>query len=730
VIYLILSIVFGVIAVAGLLGAWLKRPKRVVLSWLAISAAIAAGAAYTESFWPVPAFGLMVAWAGIGALKTMSLAWRMKTGFTVYVALGAMFALYPTIHDEIMCPDVPKEQVHTLRSTCPEVVDNMDAEPREALLEAALVGDKGITQFLLYNMDFRMVRGLDLKGGLRLVYTVDVDEAIKDARDRNYDDLRAALTKSYGFVEGEQATVEEMQKLKAVLSMGKPRDKTSTVTVSFKEPADSKKHINDKLLVPFLREMSILRSADGKEVTLQIRNDTETYIRERAVNQARETILRRVDGMGVKEAAVSVRDEDIIVEIPGSKESEFTQIRDIISETARLEFKMLDDEANFFEPYASSEQVPEGIAFDIENAPIGPGKTQPNYYARLQKKKGESMEEALTRFKEWADTLPMVDQDHEIGFSKFYRVNEDTEEYEAVGWRTYYLRGKAELTGDMVRDAQALSDQSDTGFGAWYVNMTLTPGGAQQFEDITAANVKRRFAIVLDGKVESAPEIREKIGGGQARITMGAGGVQQQLKDARKLELVLRSGALPAPISPSNEQRLRASLGEDAIGQGMQAAAVGGLLVLVLMVFSYKKVGLIANLAVCFNLLLQISVLAMFGASMTLPGIAGLALTVGMAVDANVLINERIKEELASGKSSRAAVSVGYDKAFSAIIDGNATTLISALILAQYGSGPIKGFAVTLIIGMLTNLFTGVVVTRLIFEFWVRGRRDTKLSMA
>ena len=143
----------------------------------------------------------------------------------------------------------------------------------------------------------------------------------------------------------------------------------------------------------------------------------------------------------------------------------------------------------------------------------------------------------------------------------------------------------------------------------------------------------------------------------------------------------------------------------------------------------YKRAGAIAVIAVFFNLLLQLTVLSMFSASMTLPGIAGLALTVGMAVDANVLINERIIEELKSGKGARAAVQLGYDRAFSAIIDGNATTLINAFVLAQYGTGPIKGFAVTLIVGMICNLFTGVVVTRLFFEFWVRGRRNVNLGM-
>ena len=203
--------------------------------------------------------------------------------------------------------------------------------------------------------------------------------------------------------------------------------------------------------------------------------------------------------------------------------------------------------------------------------------------------------------------------------------------------------------------------------------------------------------------------------------------MMKKATNAKKLELVLRSGALPAPISPSNEQRIGPSLGQDAIVAGLKGGAAGTALVLIFMAVYYTRAGLIANIAVLFNLVLQIAVLAMFGASMTLPGIAGLVLTIGIAVDANVLINERIREELRQGKSPRQAVDVGYDKAFSAILDGHVTTLISGLILAQYGTGPIKGFAITLIVGIAVSLFTGVVCTRLMFDWAVRGRRAKKL---
>ncbi len=729
-IYNIFAIALGVLALASFAGAWLRRAQRVTYIWAGCSAVIGAGAAFYNNFWPVPVFTLVTLWALFGTLRTMNNAWRLKVGFSLGLALAAAMSLYPTVHDEIMCSD----QRADIPTTCPLELAELDAETRAQWEEAAEKGDRGFGNWLLTNLPFRMVRGLDLKGGLRLVYTVDVDEAIRDKRDRYYDDLRIALTKAYGFAAGEEPTLDELKKLNEKVKLSKPRDRADSIVAVFVDPADSTKLIDAKLLLSFRNELNAVRETDGKKVTLRIKNTVESALRQKAVAQAKETILNRVDSMGVKEAAVSDREEDIIVEIPGTDERAFQEIRDIISQTARLEFKMLDDDTDFFEPYATSEETPEGMNFQLENAPVGLNPTtgkansNPVYYATLKALTGESLESALNRMKEWTQTLP-VDEDHEIGFGPLYEFDEESEQTTHVGWRTYYLKSKAELTGDMVRDAQAGTDQSDAGFGKWFVTMDLDRVGQRIFGDVTEANVKRRFAIILDGKVQSAPEIQEKIGGGTARISMGGGGPEQQFQEAKALELVLRSGALPAPISPSNEQRIGPSLGRDAIDSGLKAAGIGGILVLALMFLSYRRAGLIANFAVFFNLVLQLTVLSMFSASMTLPGIAGLALTVGMAVDANVLINERIKEELALGKLARAAVTTGYDKAFSAILDGNATTLISGLILAQYGTGPIKGFAVTLIVGMVCNLFTGVVVTRLFFEFWVRGRRNIKLGI-
>ena len=476
-----------------------------------------------------------------------------------------------------------------------------------------------------------------------------------------------------------------------------------------------------------------MRSTDRKVATFHIKKEVEETIRNSAVAQAKDKILRRVDSLGLKEATISTRGDDIVVEVPGDDTRQFESIKAIISQTARLEFKMLDDEADFFAPLSQScpSCDAEGIVFGLENAPMGEGKgTKTIAYAELKLRPGETMNDSHKRFSAWAATLPVPDT-HQIAFMKLEPELGEDGKFKDTGWRSMYVLSRAEITGDMIRDAGKEPDQSNGGgMGGWLVRMEFSPQGADRFEKITGANVKKRFAIILDEKVESAPVINQKISGGSAVITMGTNGsAADQLKSASDLELVLKSGALPAPIDYKGEQRIGPSLGTDAILQGVKGAALSSLLVFFVMVLIYSRAGLIANVAVMFNLVLQIAILAMLGASMTLPGLAGLSLTIGIAVDANVLINERIRDELRAGKSPRQAVDIGYDRAFSAIVDGHVTTLISGLILFQYGSGPIKGFAVTLIVGMIVSLFTGVVCTRLVFDWVVRWRKVKQLSL-
>ena len=283
------------------------------------------------------------------------------------------------------------------------------------------------------------------------------------------------------------------------------------------------------------------------------------------------------------------------------------------------------------------------------------------------------------------------------------------------------LHEQSLMTGQYITNAEVhINSQYNTP----YVSLTFDKQGARIFERITGNNVKKRLAIVLDGVVYSAPVIQERISGGQASITGSF-----TMSEARDLAIVLRAGALPAPVKILEETTVGPSLGQDSIHEGLLSCLIGGLGVAVFMVVYYSMSGLIADFALVLNILLIMAGLAGFGATLTLPGIAGIALTIGMAVDANVLIYERIREELRLGKTPRAALETGYERATVTILDSNVTTLIASLVLFQFGTGPIRGFAVTLSIGLLANLFTAIIVTRLIFDYLLYYRRMRTLSI-
>ena len=277
------------------------------------------------------------------------------------------------------------------------------------------------------------------------------------------------------------------------------------------------------------------------------------------------------------------------------------------------------------------------------------------------------------------------------------------------------------LTGASLETAKVqISDR----FSEPNVSIKFNSQGASDFDRITAENVRRRLAIVLDGVVHSAPVIQERISGGQAQITGNF-----TMDEARDLAIVLRAGALPAPVNILEERTVGPSLGSDSIRQGIMATIIGCFLVILFMVIYYRLSGFVADLALIINIILVLGILIAFKGTLTLPGIAGLLLTVGMAVDANVLIFERIREELRTGKTIRLSLDTGYKRAFITIIDTHVTGIVSAIFLIIFGTGPIKGFAVTLIIGLLASLFTAVFVTRIIFDYFTLNFNIKKLSI-
>jgi protein-export membrane protein SecD len=417
-------------------------------------------------------------------------------------------------------------------------------------------------------------------------------------------------------------------------------------------------------------------------------DESQATVRKHAVEQALETIRNRIDETGVKEPSITLKgDRGIDVQLPGTTNLE--QAVAAVGTTARLEFLLVDEEAD-------ASKLNAGL---------------------------DAAKAALSE-KDFADDDTLSDWLKENGhLSQTDRLMWQYEKEGGVRHRTrpYILKDEVILSGDDVNNAQT---QPDPQTGEPYVQLEFRPHGQAIFADITGANVGKRFAIVLDEEVRSAPVINERINGA-ARISMGTGNIDEQYKEAGMLALVLRSGALPAPVTVGEVRTVGASLGASAIKEGIYAALLGCVLVLAFAGIYYRVSGVLADLSLMVNGLLCVALLALAGATLTLPGIMGIALTIGMAVDANIIIYERIREELREGKSPRAAIDAGFDRASVAVFDSNLSALLAGVVLYSYGTGPIKGFAVTLMIGIITTVYTGVFVTRTFMDLVFSGRRTT-----
>ncbi len=567
--------------------------------------------------------------------------------------------------------------------------------------------------------DRKISPGLDIRGGLRLSYDVEVDAAVRDRRELRADELLRELGVRLGVVpKGDTPTREQLSKVRervAISSAGERR-----IHLVFKDAKDA-----DKLDHDLINRYNDLREVarNAGDVSLEVRKEFLEQIQETAVQQARETIQNRVDGLGMKEASVTAQNTDIIVEVPGADQKAFDKIREIISKTARLEFEIVDDEASFVSELSD---LPAGIT--RQNEVVSAGTTKPQTSSSYLVSKGKEARKQLSTYVDALKASGKIPEDHKLLIGELDRIADETGAKPEPAWRTYYLFGRAEVTGQAIEDAMVSNDPQAG--GKPYVAINFNSDGADAFKDLTGRNVKRRMAIVLDDIVASAPVIQTEIGGGHCQITLGGFRPYNEiLNEARDLVLVLKAGALPVPIRPSNEQMIGPSLGADGVALGVRGAGVSILIVLLFMALYYEVGGVIADVMVMLHLLFLLAAQAFFGATMTLPGLVALALNMGMAVDANVLVNERIREELRAGKSARVAVEQGFARAFSSIFDSQITTLIAGVVLFQYGTGPIKGFAVTLILGICTSLFTGVFCSRVAFDWLVRGLRVQRLRV-
>ena len=443
-------------------------------------------------------------------------------------------------------------------------------------------------------------------------------------------------------------------------------EKVEGTQLQLKVPSGSAERVRAVLKGDFgnLTEARTPQTSGGMtDFYLTLSKEEMRALRDYAVDQSLETIRNRVDQFGVSEPIIQRQgQEDILIQLPGIQDPD--RAKEIIGKTALLEFKLVDEAAN------------------VEDAiRTGPPPGRQVLYGHAGKGEGG------------------------LGAEK----------------SAYVLEARTLMTGEYITDARVRPSSQLEGP---YVELILNSSGARLFEEITAANVKRRLAIVLDNRVYSAPVIQERIGGGRASIT-GSFTIQE----ARDLAIILRAGALPAPVEIAEERTVGPSLGQDSIKQGITSFIVGGALVVVFMIAYYKGAGLLAIVAVIFNLLFMMAILAGFQAVLTLPGIAGIVLTIGMAVDANVLINERIREELRAGRAIRSAIEAGYEHALPAILDSNITTFLSGVILFQFGTGPIKGFAVTLCVGILTTVLTAVYLTRIYYDQRMAARKLESISI-
>ncbi len=442
-----------------------------------------------------------------------------------------------------------------------------------------------------------------------------------------------------------------------------------------------------------------------------------------ATDRAMEIIRNRIDQFGVAEPLVQRQgDERIVVQLPGLTDRE--RAIELIGKTALLEFKLLrnaDEVKAVFDRLdsylaARGAGAQAGVDTALRRTPLT------GHFIGLQGSAFIRKEElpVVERLLAFAGVDSIVPRDSQLLWGPSGDIQGGVE-----GRELFVVKREPEMTGGSIASAEARVGLESTNPGAWGVSMTMTPRGRADFARVTGNNVGRRLAIVLDGVVNSAPSIRERIPSGDASIT-GGGFTVESSKD---LAIVLRAGALPAPVTIIEERSVGPSLGNDSIRQGVTAGWIGTVLVVVFMAVYYQLSGLIAIGAMVLNMVYVMACLAGLGATLTLPGIAGLVLTVGMAVDANVLIFERIREELRHQKTVRQSIDVGYSRAFRTILDANLTTLFSALFLFQFGTGPIKGFAVTLIIGLLANMFTAVLFTRMIFDFWLSRGKLERLSI-
>ena len=544
-------------------------------------------------------------------------------------------------------------------------------------------------------------QGLDLKGGIYIVLEVDLPQLIDNLaknKDNNFNEFLIDLKSEYNNSSSDFFTVfenladeKELKLPRYFINYGKTKDQIIT------------------------------------QLSLQSEDSIKRVI---------EIIQNRVDQFGVAEPTIQKQGNNrVIVELAGIEDSE--RARDLLQSTALLELMIVK---NVESTNAIIRQIDSIMTAsngnDVEqndqiNELFDSSSSSELGFSSLLISVGGNLAIASKDLTALKDILSKEDVKQILeatnstiltSDSSIKLINEIGEEEEF--YTLFHLFNNAELTGGVIEDAQMRLSQAGVTAGQAVVEVEMNSEGSREWARITGANINNRIAIVLDKKVHMAPVIRSQIFGGGTVIE----GLDS-IEEAEDIAIVLRAGALPVPVTIAEERTVGASLGADSISKGTLSMAIGLLLVVCFIVFFYKMSGLIASFSVMWTLILLLGVLALLEATLTLPGIAGLILTVGMSVDANVIIFERIKEELRNGKSVRSAIDSGYERAIRTIVDANLTTGIAAAVLYQYGSGPIKGFATVLFWGIIVSMFTAIIVTRFVFDFVTTRKNIERLSI-
>ncbi len=441
-----------------------------------------------------------------------------------------------------------------------------------------------------------------------------------------------------------------------------------------------------------------LTKEDGATLFYGLSDYTKNQIEEQSVTKSIEVIRNRIDEFGVTEPEIISQGKNrIVIQLPGVKDID--RAKELIGKTAKLEFKIVNDKT----PFSTLQSW------------VEKGKK-----AGIEYKKGMRFSDYLGKLNKFlAKDFPAG---FEIAFQKTTSKNTNT----VTEMVPYLVETTPRLTGDELQDAGVQIDQQKN---QPYVSLVFKTAGAKRFEELTGKNIGKRLAVILDGNVYTAPNIQTRIAGGRAQITLGTGSFNKLMKEARDVSLVLRAGALPVQLDFEEQRVVGPSLGQDSIVKARYASIVGALVVIIFIFIYYRIAGMIAALTLSMNMLFIMAALVALEATLTLPGIAGIALTVGMAVDANIIIYERIREEVRAGINNYKAVELGFNSAFWTILDANITTALAGFALINFGTGPIKGFAVTLLIGIVATVYSSYFIGKLLFEFYMNKVEGQDLSI-